>query len=96
VNINQNISDNPADKDSAGFYDPSTESFPTSLEGKVLFYIAIAFSVFQVITAAHAASCFTCRLHGRQQQCHQNTDDGDNDEQFHERETCPLGRTHFH
>jgi hypothetical protein len=53
VNINQNISDNPADKDSAGFYDPSTQSFPTSLEGKVLFYIAIAFSVFQVITAAH-------------------------------------------
>jgi len=53
VNINQNISDNPAEKDSAGFYDPSTESFPTSLEGKVLFYIAIAFSVFQVITAAH-------------------------------------------
>jgi len=51
VNINQNISDNPAEKDSAGFYDPSTESFPTSLEGKVLFYIAIAFSVFQVITA---------------------------------------------
>ena len=43
MNINQNISDNPADKDSAGFYDPSTESFPTSLEGKVLFYIAIAF-----------------------------------------------------
>ena len=53
MNINQNISDNPADKDSAGFYDPSTQSFPTSLEGKVLFYIAIAFSVFQVITAAH-------------------------------------------
>ena len=39
MNINQNISDNPAEKDSAGFYDPSTESFPTSLEGKVLFYI---------------------------------------------------------
>jgi len=53
VNINQNISDNPAEKQSAGFYDPSTESFPTSLEGKVLFYIAISFSVFQVITAAH-------------------------------------------
>jgi TRAP transporter 4TM/12TM fusion protein len=53
VNTNQNISNNPAEKDSAGFYDPSTESFPTSLEGKVLFYIAIAFSVFQVITAAH-------------------------------------------
>ena len=53
MNTNQNISNNPAEKDSAGFYDPSTESFPTSLEGKVLFYIAIAFSVFQVITAAH-------------------------------------------
>ena len=53
MNTNQNISDNSAEKDSAGFYDPSTESFPTSLEGKVLFYIAIAFSVFQVITAAH-------------------------------------------
>ena len=53
MNTNQNISDNPAEQTSAGFYDPSTESFPTSLEGKVLFYIAIAFSVFQVITAAH-------------------------------------------
>ncbi len=36
------------------YYDPSTlQAFQSTLEGKVLFYIAIAFSVFQVVTAAH-------------------------------------------
>ncbi len=33
--------------------DPLIEKFPLSLEGKILFYIAIIFSSFQLLTAAH-------------------------------------------
>ena len=33
--------------------DPLIEKFPLNLEGKILFYIAIAFSSFQLLTAAH-------------------------------------------
>ena len=34
-------------------HDPLAESFPAGREGRLLFYIAIAFSVFQIATAAH-------------------------------------------
>ena len=34
-------------------HDPLAESFPEGRIGKLLFYIAIAFSVFQIATAAH-------------------------------------------
>lgn len=53
MNTNQKINDDLAELPSAEYHDPSTASFPTNLEGKLLFYIAIAFSVFQVVTAAH-------------------------------------------
>lgn len=53
MNTNQKIIDDLAELPSAEYHDPSTASFPTNLEGKLLFYIAIAFSVFQVVTAAH-------------------------------------------
>ncbi len=33
--------------------DPLIEKFPLNLEGKILFYIAITFSSFQLLTAAH-------------------------------------------
>jgi TRAP transporter 4TM/12TM fusion protein len=36
-----------------GLHDPLAQSFPTSPEGRALFWIAVAFSVFQIATAAH-------------------------------------------
>lgn len=36
-----------------GLHDPLAESFPPNLQGRLLFWIAVAFSVFQVATAAH-------------------------------------------
>ena len=36
-----------------GVHDPLADSFPRSPEGRLLFWIAVAFSVFQVATAAH-------------------------------------------
>jgi TRAP transporter 4TM/12TM fusion protein len=34
-------------------HDPLTGNFPASLEGRLLFWIAVAFSAFQILTAAH-------------------------------------------
>ncbi len=53
MNKNQNIVDNSAEENSAEYYDPTLTSFSTNFEGRLLFYIAITFSVFQVVTAAH-------------------------------------------
>ncbi|MGE0856600.1 MAG: TRAP transporter permease, partial [Hyphomicrobiaceae bacterium] len=36
-----------------GLHDPLARSFPDTLEGKLLFVIAIVFSLFQLATAAH-------------------------------------------
>lgn len=36
-----------------GLHDPLAESFPKTLEGRLLFWIALVFSVFQIATAAH-------------------------------------------
>lgn len=43
----------PAKDADLGLHDPLAESFPASLEGRFLFWTAIAFSVFQIATAAH-------------------------------------------
>ena len=43
----------------ASIHDPLAETFPATLEGRVLFGIAIAFSTFQLVTAAGLAD--TCR-----------------------------------
>ncbi len=37
----------------AGIHDPLTESFPATVEGRSLFWLAVAFSAFQLATAAH-------------------------------------------
>lgn len=37
----------------AGIHDPLTESFPATPEGRTLFWLAVAFSAFQLATAAH-------------------------------------------
>ena len=37
----------------AELHDPLASSFPASLEGRILFLVAIAFSTFQLLTAAH-------------------------------------------
>ncbi len=34
-------------------HDPLAEGFPPSLEGRLLFWIAVVFSIFQILTAAH-------------------------------------------
>ena len=51
------MSDNrkaPAEGDgiAASIHDPLAETFPATAEGRVLFWIAVAFSSFQLITAA--------------------------------------------
>lgn len=43
----------PADAEDLGLHDPLAESFPASLEGRILFWIAVTFSLFQIATAAH-------------------------------------------
>ena len=45
--------DMPSGADDLGLHDPLADSFPHSPEGRLLFWIAVAFSVFQVATAAH-------------------------------------------
>jgi len=50
----------------ASLHDPLAESFPTSTEGRILFWIAVAFSTFQIATAAHLldmASQITRAIH---------------------------------
>ncbi|QIB36137.1 TRAP transporter permease [Ancylobacter pratisalsi] len=43
----------PADAADLGLHDPLSESFPAGGEGRLLYWIAIAFSLFQIGTAAH-------------------------------------------
>ncbi len=49
----QDHHDLPKDAPDLGLHDPLAESFPHSPEGRLLFWIAVAFSVFQIATAAH-------------------------------------------
>jgi hypothetical protein len=44
----------------------------------------------RVAAATRASSCFSCSLNGRQQQTNKDTDDGDNNQQFDQRES-PVG-----
>ncbi|MDE3027669.1 MAG: TRAP transporter permease [Paracoccaceae bacterium] len=43
----------PEGEESLGLHDPLAPSFPQSAEGRLLFWIAVVFSLFQVATAAH-------------------------------------------
>ena len=43
----------PPDARDLAIHDPMAESFPPGLQGRLLWAIAIAFSVFQIATAAH-------------------------------------------
>ncbi|MBU4528841.1 MAG: TRAP transporter permease [Hoeflea sp.] len=43
----------PAERPDLGLHDPLAESFPKTREGRLLFWIALSFSVFQIATAAH-------------------------------------------
>ena len=45
---------NPTANDSSsGFHDPTSAGFTRSIEGRLLFWIAVIFSAFQIATAAH-------------------------------------------
>lgn len=43
----------PEGQPDLGLHDPLAESFPATREGRLLFWIALVFSVFQIATAAH-------------------------------------------
>ncbi|MFB2595382.1 TRAP transporter permease [Paracoccus sp. p4-l81] len=43
----------PAGNGDLGLHDPLAESFPASLQGRLLFWIAVVFSLFQIGSAAH-------------------------------------------
>ncbi|MGJ8569998.1 MAG: TRAP transporter permease [Hoeflea sp.] len=43
----------PEDQPDLGLHDPLAESFPSTPEGRLLFWLALTFSVFQIATAAH-------------------------------------------
>ncbi|MFD1796005.1 TRAP transporter permease [Paracoccus aurantiacus] len=47
------VETHPADTADLGIHDPLAESFPPSLQGRLLFWIAVAFSIYQIATAAH-------------------------------------------
>jgi hypothetical protein len=44
--------------------------------------------LFQIVLALRAPGRFTRLLHGRKQQGHQHSDDGDDDQQFDQREAA--------
>jgi TRAP transporter 4TM/12TM fusion protein len=48
-----NIPDSTAAENTSGFHDPTSAGFTQSLEGRLLFWIAVVFSAFQIATAAH-------------------------------------------
>ncbi|MDO5630264.1 MAG: TRAP transporter permease [Paracoccus sp. (in: a-proteobacteria)] len=43
----------PAGNPDLGIHDPLADSFPATTQGKVLFWLAVAFSLFQIGSAAH-------------------------------------------
>jgi len=49
----------------------------------------------QVVGALRTASSFASCLHGRQEQCHQDANDGDDNEQFNEGKSALSGRGHW-
>ena len=46
----------PADELTANIHDPTHGSFPLGREGQVLFWIAVAFSLYQIGSAAHVVN----------------------------------------
>ncbi|AUH34759.1 TRAP transporter permease [Paracoccus tegillarcae] len=46
----------PAGDPELGLHDPLADSFPPGFEGKLLFWIAVAFSLYQIAIAAHIVS----------------------------------------
>jgi TRAP transporter 4TM/12TM fusion protein len=46
----------PAGDPELGLHDPLAESFPKGVEGRVLFWIAVAFSLYQIAIAAHVVT----------------------------------------
>lgn len=53
--MNQGLAEklNPTDDERAELHDPLSSGFPASFEGRILFWIAFFFSIFQLATAAH-------------------------------------------
>ncbi|WBU65491.1 TRAP transporter permease [Paracoccus aerodenitrificans] len=43
----------PRPQPDAGLHDPLAESFPPGFQGRILFWIAVVFSLYQIATAAH-------------------------------------------
>lgn len=51
--MTQPLHEAPAGDPDLGLHDPLAESFPKGGEGRVLFWIAVAFSLYQIAIAAH-------------------------------------------
>ncbi|MFV0410371.1 MAG: TRAP transporter permease [Paracoccus sp. (in: a-proteobacteria)] len=47
------VSTHPAENADLDLHDPLAESFPASWQGRILFWVAVAFSLYQIATAAH-------------------------------------------
>jgi hypothetical protein len=52
--------------------------------------------LLEIISATHSSRGLSSRLNRRQQECNQNTDDGDDNQQFDERESSPSSNGMFH
>ena len=70
-----------------------------SVSGKVSFDVVKVVQgdadLFEVVAALHSSSGFSCGLHGGQEQCDEHSDDGDDDEQFDEREGAIAQLSYF-
>jgi hypothetical protein len=51
-------------------------------------------NLLQIVRTLRASGGFACRLNGRQEQSHQNPNDGDHHQQFNKRETSSSSQSH--
>jgi hypothetical protein len=51
--------------------------------------------LLQIVNTLRTTRRFTRRLHGRQQQRHEDADNGDHDQKFDKRKRRPLSRAYF-
>ena len=65
------VDTHPAETADLGLHDPLAESFPQNLQGRLLFWIAVAFSLYQIATAATKQAKATMLLNAITARCPQ-------------------------
>lgn len=50
--------------EASAFHDPLAKGFSTTREGRALFWLAVVFSVFQIVTALHLVALPSIMVHG--------------------------------